>query len=219
MKQERSEEVSEILNGRKSACQSDPQTKEEIGYYTKLDKEKDSHLIEEMEARGFKIIYPAKLKDDAQIYMKEGEKLHGKYYNQQVENDALIMDLNEPKSLEVAGMIANHFFKEKHIFELVDFENNSMGVYEDKDFEEGSIKKYEDLLNEIGYETTIDKNGMVTAFSDIPYPEVKKSKFEQIYDKAKGKIKGMLSAIKNKLNTKDKEQDKEEVNENEIDER
>lgn len=50
-------------------------------------------------------------------------------------------------------------------------------------------------------------------------PIVKKSKFEQIYDKAKGKIKGMLSAIKNKLNAKDKEQDKEEVNENEIDER
>lgn len=50
-------------------------------------------------------------------------------------------------------------------------------------------------------------------------PVVKKSKFEQIYDKAKGKIKGMLSAIKNKLNIKDKEQDKEEVNENEIDER
>lgn len=50
-------------------------------------------------------------------------------------------------------------------------------------------------------------------------PVVKKSKYEQIYDKAKGKIKGMLSAIKNKLNIKDKEQDKEEVNENEIDER
>ena len=50
-------------------------------------------------------------------------------------------------------------------------------------------------------------------------PVVKKSKFEQIYDKAKGKIKGMLSAIKNKLNAKDKEQEKEEVNENEIDER
>lgn len=46
-------------------------------------------------------------------------------------------------------------------------------------------------------------------------PIVKKSKFEQIYDNAKGKIKGMLSAIKNKLNIKDKEQ----VNENEIDER
>ncbi len=219
MKQERSKEVLEILNGRETDFQSDPQTKEKIGYFTKLDKEKNSHLIEEMEARGFKVIYPAKLKDDAQIYSGTGIMVEGKYFNQTVENHALIMDLNEPKSLEIAGMIANHFFEQKHMFQLADFENNSMGVYEDKDFEEGSNKKYADLLNEIGYETTIDENGMVTAYSDIPYPEVKKSKYEQIYDKAKGKIKGMLSAIKNKLNIKDKEQDKEEVNENEIDER
>ena len=44
-------------------------------------------------------------------------------------------------------------------------------------------------------------------------PVVKKSKFEQIYDNAKGKIKEMFLAIKNKFNSKD------QVKENETDER
>ena len=44
MKQERSKEVLEILNGRETDFQSDPQTKEKIGYFTKLDKEKNSGI-------------------------------------------------------------------------------------------------------------------------------------------------------------------------------
>lgn len=46
-------------------------------------------------------------------------------------------------------------------------------------------------------------------------PIVSKSKFEQIYENAKGKIKGMFSAIKNRFNSKNQDQ----VKENEEDER
>ena len=53
----------------------------------------------------------------------------------------------------------------------------------------------------------------ISISSDIPYPAVRKSKLEQIYDKAKGKIQGVFAKLKALVNPKD------QVKENDTNER
>lgn len=228
MKQDRVEELSVILNeynkklkenGKISELigeRRNPHINEAIGYYLTIDKEENLHEIEEMEARGFKVIYPGKLKEDARIARGPGKEIiEGKYLNQTMGKRALIIDSNEPKSLEIISMISDHYFSEGHVINGLDYKENSITSHEHGQFQEGTNKEYQDLLNDMGYKTTMDEYGRVTAFSDIPYPAVKKSKFEQIYDNAKGKVKAMFSAIKNRFSSKNQEQ----VKENEEDER
>ena len=72
------------------------------------------------------------------------------------------------------------------------------------------------LLGSVGFEPVIEGekyDKSISISSDIPYPAVRKSKFEQIYDKAKGKIQGVFAKLKALVNPKD------QVKENDTNER
>lgn len=188
---------------------TDPHTHEEIGYSMRMDK--TSREIQELEALGFKVIFPAELTEEAVARMDTAQK----YVYDAKLNNALVVDTKGNHSLDLASVISRHYFQEGHSMGGLDAKGNSLTEYPHGEFKEGMNQEYQKLLEEIGYETSMDEYGRVTAFSDIPYPAVKRTKFEQFYENAKGKIKGMFSAIKNRLNSKNQDQ----VKENETDER
>lgn len=213
MNQDRSKQAINILNEynkkRKIEEQEfiktseNPHTHEDIGYSLKMDK--NSKEIQQLEDLGFKVIFPAELTEEAVAKMDVAQRHE---YDTKL-NEALIVDTNGQHSLDLASVIAKHYFQEGHCMQGVSAQSNSLTEYSHGEFKEGNNQEYKKLLDEIGYETTMDENGRVTAFSDIPYPAVQKSKIEQIYENAKGKINGIFSAIKNRFNSKNQDQVKE----------
>ena len=93
----------------------------------------------------------------------------------------------------------------------IDSEINATSVYPRGDFEENVSKEYNDLLNRVGFTTEMDKEGKVTAFSNIPYPIAKRSKFREIYNSAKDKIQGMFAKIKSIVKPDKTKEDKQDV--------
>ncbi len=69
-------------------------------------------------------------------------------------------------------------------------------------YREGTAQNLQNLLTNVGFKSSIE-NGHITISSDVPYPAVKKSKFLQIYDKAKDKIQGVFAKLKSLVNSKD----------------
>lgn len=53
------------------------------------------------------------------------------------------------------------------------------------------------------------KVGAVKVYSDIPYPWIKKSKLQQIYEGTKDKIKDTYNFIKEKFSSKNKENEQD----------
>lgn len=227
MNQERNEQVLNILREHNEKIQkngeiapyisfhSDPALKEDIGY-TMYGLERDSETVKRLESLGFKAIYPAELSEEAISRMSDSEKdvYEGKM------KEALIIDGKEPNlSLEFAKMISDHYLSADtptHLWGL-DRTNNSLTNHIGLDNrKEGTAENLQELLSSVGFNPTLDGekyDKSITISSDIPYPAVKRSKFEQIYDKAKGKIQGMFTKLKSIVKPKD------QVKENEQDER
>ena len=226
MNKERSQEVMGLLeeymsnHGKQIIGESkDPTFKEENGYSLRLSK--DSNTVKDLEARGFKVIYPAKLKDEFEQPNGQGEFIKGKYLNEQFKDNAFIIDSSEKPSLDLANAIARHYFLEGengHILTGMDAKSNAMTFFtHGSGYIDGANQDFSELLNGMGFETQIDEYGRVTASSNIPYPApaIQKSKFEQIYDKARGKIKDMFSKIKSIAHSKEQKQN----NDKDMDER
>ena len=170
--------------------------------------DKDSKEIKELEGLGYKVIFPAELTEEAIARMNDQEKSSYEFNIKQ----ALVVDTKDKNDLELANLIRKDYFRIAGYNSSIaglDIDNNSLTANTSSynNFKEGSIQEYKKILEEVGYETSYDHLGNVTAFSDIPYPAVKKSKFSQIYENAKGKIKGMFSAIKDRLNIKNQEKE------------
>lgn len=154
--------------------------------------------VSELESLGFKVIYPAQLTEKAISKMDSAQQ---SVYNGQM-NNALIVDTQGTHTLDEAQLISEHYFQAGYISNGIDGQSNSVTSYPIGDFKEGSNKEYKDILDSVGYETSIDDKGHVVASSNIPYPAVKKSKFAKIYDNAKGKIQGVFNKLKSIVNTK-----------------
>ncbi len=170
---------------------------------SKLDKNSDT--VKKLEDLGFKVIYPAPLTEKAINEMSVGER----YVYDAKMNTALVIDGNEQnRSLDFARTISQHYFSNGSGMRTgLDTKNNSITEYPFGDFEEGVSAGYQDLLNDLGFKTEMNEYGNVTVSSDIPYPAVKRSKIEQIYDKAKGKVQGIFAKLKGLVNSKDKVQE------------
>lgn len=163
--------------------------------------DRDSATVKKLESLGFKVIYPAPLTEKAVDRMDVGDK----YVYDAKMSDALVIDGKEQNlSLDFANTIARHYFSNGYgMIGGVDFEKNSITEYPHGDFKEGVSSEFQDLLNGLGFQTEMDERGNVTVLSDIPYPAVRKSKLEQIYDKANGKIQGVFAKLKALVNPKD----------------
>lgn len=178
----------------------DPSTMETNGL-VQYNLKRDSETVKTLESLGYKVIYPAQLTEDKVARMDVTEK----YLYDERMNQALVIDGNEKQlSLDFANAIAKHYFSNGLVMAGVDIENNSITEYPHGEFVEGVNKDFQDLLNSIGFQTEMNEHGHVAVSSKIPYPAVKKSKFKQIYDKAKGKIQESFAKLKSLVNSKNK---------------
>ena len=227
MNQERNEQVLKVLREHREKIQEngkiapliasnrDSVLKEDIGY-TMYGMERDSEAVKKLESLGFKVIYPAELSEEKVSRMSDVDR----YVYEDKMKRALIIDGKETNlSLEFGKMISDHYLSADTPTHLWGFdkENNSLtnhivlGHHK-----EGTDENLQALLESVGFNPTLDGekyDKSITISSDIPYPAVKRSKFEQIYDKAKGKIQGMFAKLKSIVKPKD------QVKENEQDER
>lgn len=227
MKQERVEQIREILeeyrknmqnNGEivpKSCVYTDLALKENMGF-DMPGLEINSNTVRKLESLGFKVIYPAELSAEEIAMMTDEERYE---YNAKIKNPLIIDGKETSHSLEFAKMISNHYLSGNKQLWSFDKENNSLTRHiRPSDYKEGTVENLEKLLSNVGIEPAIEENEeyhykSFTISSDIPYPAVKKSKLEQIYDKAKGKIQGVFAKLKALVNQKD------QVKENDTNER
>lgn len=222
MNQERNEQVLNVLREHIEKTKKNGEItpligshKEDMGY-TMYEMERDSETVKKLESLGFKAIYPAELSEEAISRMSDTER----YVYENKMKRALIIDGKEQNlSLEFAQMISDHYLSADtptHLWGL-DRTNNSLTNYIGLGHhKEGTAENLQELLSSVGFNPTLDGekyDKSITISSDIPYPAVKRSKFEQIYDKAKGKIQGMFAKLKSIVKSKD------QVKENEQDER
>lgn len=227
MNQERNEQVLKVLREHREKIQEngeiapligshrDPALKEDIGY-TMFGMERDSETVKKLESLGFKAIYPAELSEEEVSRMSDADR----YVYEDKMKRALIIDGKETNlSLEFGKMISDHYLSADTPTLLWGFdkENNSLtnhiGLGHHK---EGTAENLQALLESVGFNPTLDGekyDKSITISSDIPYPALKRSKLEQIYDKAKGKIQGMFAKLKSIVKSKD------QVKESEQDER
>ncbi len=179
----------------------DPHFQETTALYAQYEQI-DSDLIEDLEAAGFKSIFPAKLPDEA---IERMDKLSRDRYERKMRH-SMIVDTQEPhRTVDLVHTIAKHYYSTGDVEPLsgIDKRDNSITEFPWGNFREGSSEEFSQILRDIGYQTEIGENGQVKAFSDVPYPVVKKSKFGQIYDKAKGRIKDVFSKIKSMVSSKE----------------
>ena len=164
---------------------------------------------QELKQAGYEIIYPASLKKEAVDKMDPDQQVD----YESTKNTALIVDRHEEnRTLDFAKKIEDHFFSNgDRMLGGIDSERNATSVYPRGDFEENVSKEYNDLLNRVGFTTEMDKEGKVTAFSNIPYPIAKRSKFREIYNSAKDKIQGMFAKIKSIVKPDKTKEDKQDV--------
>ena len=207
MEQERSKQLKETF--REKDMQKNKQImvdisqsslKETIGYRM---SDLEPYTVKDLEALGFKVIYPAELSEDRVYRMSTREKY---FYDYQMK-EALIIDGKEQShSLELAKIISNHYLSADTIppgYWGIDETGTSLTKDIEFDhYKEGTAEKLQELLSDIGVNPTLDGES-ITISSDIPYPTVRKSKFEQIYDKAKGKIQGTFAKLKALVKPKD----------------
>lgn len=182
-------------------CSYDPSSKEYNGLtIPRLNRESDK--VKNLESLGFKVIYPAQLTKQEVDRMDDVQK---GAYNAEM-STALVIDGSEKcLSLNLENIIAEHYFYAgMPDIAGLDSKSNSIVRYPRDEFPPETNANYKELLDDIGFQTEMDEKGIVTISSDIPYPAVKKSKFEQIYDKAKEKIQGVFAKLKDFVNPKDK---------------
>lgn len=219
MNQERKEEVSNILDKwareNKTMIGVHSFNKEAIGYTVGGGgREIDSETVKKLESLGFKAIYPAELSKEEVSKMSDVDR----YVYEDRLKRALIIDGKEPNlSLEFGRIISDHYLSADNKTLLWGVDKNSLNkVIGLSHHKEETAQNLQALLESVGFHPTLDGekyNKSITITSDIPYPAVKRSKFEQIYDKAKGKIQGMFAKLKSIVKPKD------QVKENEQDER
>ena len=234
MNQERSDLITTILNehnkqreqaGKISAltpAQYDHTSKEVIGYTVAFGLGRDSQTVKKLESLGFRVLYPAELSEEKINSMSLNEK---NLYSTRKKQALIIDGKQQYPSLEYARMILdNYFYAYNYEYDCSGLRVRypDMNTFYNKDnnsltthlggiapYEEGSAEDLQKLLSSLGFNPTIDGEGSYRSInipSDVPYPVVKKSKYGQIYEKAKGKIKGMFEKLKSIVKPKENEE-------------
>ena len=216
MTKERNELLYQILSERSRDGQwgimgssTEPSTKQPNGTIVPgLDRNSDT--VKRLEQIGFKVIYPAPLSEDMEDRMSVGRK---KVYDLN-KNYALVIDSREKTlSLSFEQLIHDCYFKHGMTISGVDSKNNTVTRYTDNEFPPETNANYKKLLDDLGFQTEMDEHGSVIVSSDIPYPTVRKSLFEKIYNTARDKVQGTIEKLKNLVKSKKKDK------ENELDDR
>lgn len=159
----------------------------------------DSPAVNKLKNSGFHVIYPPQLSETDLEKMPPSKREQYKVATKYSPTAHVIDKGEENLTLGLANKLAKMYFK-FNPYSLTclpgyNKDNNSMTYDLGKN---PYTEKFNELLKNIGYESELDKEGRLSVYSDIPYPHVKKTKFEKIYDKAKNGINKILSFFKNK---------------------
>lgn len=211
MKKERIEDASKILRNKNNpffiiGVHTDPQLKETTSL-TCGELDPNSHEAKDLMREGFKLIYPAELSTEA---VEQSSRLYPDvfpYGYQHHINNPLIVDNNAQPTLDFAREIISHYLSAEtlgpyYVGSMYGFDkaNNSISQYIDPThFKPDTLKKLTTMLQEFGFTTSLDELGNLNVHSDIPYPTVPKSKFQGIFDKAKGKLKNTFDKLKESI--------------------
>lgn len=188
----------------------EPSTKQPNGT-TVPGLDRNSYTVKKLEANGFKVIYPAPLSKEA----IERMDVSAKTVYEMNQSYALVIDGSEKTlSLSFEQLINTHYFWHGlPTISGVDLQRNAITRYSRSDFPPETNANYKKLLDDLGFQTEMDEHGSVIVSSDIPYPTVRKSWFEKIYNTARDKVQGTFEKLKNLVKSKEK------TKENEPDER
>lgn len=226
MKEERVEQINQLLREHREYLKNNGEgallsvayhdrASGEINGMDMRDLKRDSDTVKRLESLGYKVIYPAELSEERISSMSTSEK----YVYDRKMNHALIIDKQEEcQSLEFGKMITDHYLSAEPIRNLWSVEsdknNNSINNFIDtRSYKEGTDKDLQGLLKEVGVDSTIEQGNYykkIGISSEVPYPTVKKSKFAQIYDNAKGKIQGVFAKLKSLVNSKEQVKDNDQ---------
>lgn len=204
MKNEKLEEISKIIRNKNNpfvtlGVHTDPQL-QEITTLTCGELDPNSQEAKDL-SKDCKLFYPAgihpeKLQQISEIFP---ERLDGYSYHTK---NPLIVAKDAKPTLDLAREIISHYLSsDKFLLDAgcmygFDSATNSISQYIDPThFEEGTLESLTQALQEFGFTTSLDE-GTLNVHSDIPYPTVPKSKFQGIFDKAKGKIKNTFDKLK-----------------------
>lgn len=218
MKKERAEQITQVFKnrdnywGRIFGYHIDPQLKETTSLtYGEINP--DSSEARDLISQGFKLIYPAELSPEV---AEQGSRINSDFSHMYKHRmiQPLIVDSNEQPTLDFAREIVSHYLSTESISPYVgymygiDKKNNSISQYIDKKhFKEGSIENLTEMLNDFGFSASLDELGNLNIHSDIPYPTVPKSKFQTMFDKAKGRIRNTFDKLKSFTKPKENEKD------------
>lgn len=213
MKKERLKQISSVFNNdnfKEFAYSKDPKVQGILGLEYQERIEPNSPEAKKLEALGFKLIYPAELSQSAQERLSEDDKflydLHQSF--------PMIIDAQEAPTIGLAKSIAHHYFSSatnNHMLYGYDYKENSISVHpNESNFKDGTMENFMQVLNELGFEATSQgKHYGVDIHSNIPYPFVQKSKFQDFFGKAKGRIKEAFDKLKSFIKPKEVEKDTE----------
>lgn len=169
--------------------------------YSGLDR--DSDTVKKLEEAGFKVVYPAELKEQEVDKMDDDKRAE---YDIKLRTALIVDGKEETRSLDLANAISSHYFSTGHgLMGGVSAENNSITEFPQGQFVDGSSDKLNKLFTDLGYESQVTENGDITVKSDIPYPTVQKSKFRQLYDMGKEKISSSFAKLKSFFKAKEKD--------------
>ena len=213
MKQERLEQISKVFENdtyKIFGTHTDPNVQGTLGVTYEENIEPNSPEAKKLEDLGFKLIYPAELSQSAQERLSEDDRFSYK----QSQSHPLIIDSQETPTIGLAKSIAHHYFSSannNHMLYGYDYKQNSISVHPNEyNFKDGTMENFMQVLNELGFETTSPgKNFGVNIHSNIPYPFVQQSKFQDIFGRAKGKVKETFNKLKSFIKPKEVERNTE----------
>ena len=163
----------------------------------------NSPEVKKIEGLGYKVIYPARLKDDKVAQMDISKR---KEYEARM-NTALIVNPAGKHTVDLESLISRHYFQNG--IEMGGMGLNYVVTRASGDFDGDYNQEYKQMLDSLGFQTTIDQNGLVTTYFDEPIHSVNETKFEQIYNESRSKIKKKKKKIKEAIIRRQNKQERQ----------
>lgn len=163
----------------------------------------NSPEVKKIEGLGYKVIYPARLKDDKVAQMDISKR---KEYEARM-NTALIVNPAGKRTVDLESLISRHYFQNG--IEMGGMGLNYVVTRASGDFDGDYNQEYKQMLDSLGFQTTIDQNGLVTTYFDEPIHSVNETKFEQIYNESRSKVQETLKKIKEAIIRRQNKQERQ----------
>ena len=173
----------------------DPYTHVQESLYVKMKE--NLEIIKEIEALGFKVIYPAKISENDLKKLEEND-ISNKYTYALRCDTALIVDTElQHHSMELANKIGEHYFSlgkeysSEYINDNVGIRINGLIEPQAEGFRAKHESEYEKILRKVGFVTRTLKIGNrehLKIYTDGQFLPVKRSIFSQVYAKIKDTI-------------------------------